>query len=93
MTLSTQACRLAEATEAGIASVWAIIAYAAASTLAHILMSADLVTVLLSHFANVALILMAIASKRRQALLERQVDALAKANPDVDDAAIEREAG
>lgn len=47
------------------------------------------ITVAQSDFANVALLLMAIAGKRRADKLERKVDELARVNPDVDDRAID----
>ena len=70
MTLRAIACRASEYAEAAIASPWSWGVYGAVRIVMWLTMPVDLITLILSDFSNLALLLMAVAQARRSAKQE-----------------------
>lgn len=93
MNLQTLACRVSSAAETAIAHPLALPAYIGARVVMARVLPEATVTLALSDFANVLLLLLAVSGSRQSAKIEREVDALAEAAPDVDHEGIRRDVG
>jgi hypothetical protein len=77
--------------EASLAHPGALVAYIVARLLMAQFLPATTVTVILSDFANVMLILIAAAQYRKARTMEREIDGIAEATDGVDHEAIRAE--
>lgn len=85
-------CEASERIEAALAHPMALVAYVAARAAMAATLPASTITVILSDFANVMLILIAAAQYRGAKVMQREVDAIAEAQPGVDHESIRAEA-
>ena len=69
-----------------IGSAWALPIYVVLRVLAGWLLPAPLVTLVLSDFANIVLLLLAVEQTRQACKMEAELDALVEATPDADPA-------
>ena len=82
------ACRISSRVDAAVSSPWACPAYLAARVVMWRTLPVDTITLLLSDLSILLLLLMATAQAKRSTKQERQLDELARVNPEIDDRAI-----
>ena len=90
--VETWVCGVSARAERLIANPWSVVAYIGARIVMTLTLKPDLINVVLSDFSCLALLLMANAGARRASKQERQLDELARVNPDIDERAIEEAA-
>ncbi len=81
MKASDLACAVSARASDAFASWWAIPAYVGASVTAGLVLPETTVTLALSHFANLALLLLAAEQNRQARKMEAELDSVADAVP------------
>lgn len=93
MTPSALACRISERINAAVAHPLSFPAFVVGVAVAWLALGLDATNFAISILTAGLLFLMATADLRRSAKIEREVDELARVHPDIDESAINEEAG